>query len=208
MTTNAQIAAMFNAIKATLEEMIDALKGQNFRKISTTDAYGNPIEFEPDLVFLMIGLKKPVPNKPNTYTPVTRLFLNRIGANGGPITFDLDGLPADVRRQIGGPVPDDMSMEAPAEISRVTHTDLPVTDTDTVITSKGSTVTEANGAVWTIAANNGNKTLRNGEWFGGGQGVEYAIVNGVVYVLGTDNNGTWYRATATEWISVGALPTA
>lgn len=64
---------------------------------------------------------------------------------------------------------------------------------------KGTTVVDAQGAKWTIGAN--QATLRDGVHVGGGQGSIYKYLASVVYTLGTDKN--WYK-WAGAWSSVGA----
>lgn len=61
--------------------------------------------------------------------------------------------------------------------------------------TKGPTITDRDGAVWTLGPN--QETQRNGVQVGGGKGSVYKYVSQVVYTLGTDNR--WYRWAATNW---------
>lgn len=168
------------------------------RKISTKDAYGNQVEFEPDMVFLMVELRKPVKGVPNTYTPATRCLIDR-ATEGRILTIDLDGRPADVRRQIGGRAPvENVILETPVTITTASS----VAEVNAAIAAMGGTVTDGAGAVWTLGPN--GETLRNGADFGG-RGTQYALLAGKVYVLGL--NDRWWEAAADHWVEIGDLPT-
>lgn len=69
-----------------------------------------------------------------------------------------------------------------------------------------ATVTDSAGAVWTFDAS--HATLQNGVAVGGGSGTDYALVNGVAWVLGMDNPPVWYAWNGSGWVSQGgATPT-
>jgi hypothetical protein len=54
--------------------------------------------------------------------------------------------------------------------------------------ARGAQIVDATGAVWTF---DGTKTLRNGEWVGGGNASEYLYVNGAVYAVTTGGVFKW-----------------
>jgi hypothetical protein len=65
--------------------------------------------------------------------------------------------------------------------------------------TKGLTITDATGGIWTFGLN--KETLRNGVHTGGGFGLVYKWLTGFVYVEGT--NGAWYRWTGDSWAGAG-----
>ena len=66
--------------------------------------------------------------------------------------------------------------------------------------TKGPTVTDGNGGVWTIGSS--NQTLKNGVHMGGGLGTEYKYLTDVVYTHGTDSN--WHQWDGSKWIVFGS----
>lgn len=77
-----------------------------------------------------------------------------------------------------------------------TSTSAPVvTQTSAAGAMRGVRVVDAGGAVWTFAAD--RQTLRNGVSAGLGAGSEYLVLNGTLYVYGTDRR--WYR-WAGQWV--------
>lgn len=207
MTTNTEIKTMFAGMQTALENLLDAFVGATNpaqsppligRRIRTIDTNRNAVEFSVDDVWLMCALKKTLPDDPTRYIPVTRLIFRYTNA-GNLITIDLDGQVEDVRRQIGGQVPDIVEMETPAKVMLRVAATQPAEII--AISSRGLTVTDANHDVWTIGEN--GQTMRNGVWVGGGSGSEYALLLGAAYVLGGD--GTWWHLNIDEagWTSVG-----
>lgn len=67
--------------------------------------------------------------------------------------------------------------------------------------TKAVTITDKDGAVWTLGPK--RLTLRNGDPTGGGLGTMYKYVDSVVYVLGVDNPPNWYSWTNSGWNKVG-----
>lgn len=66
--------------------------------------------------------------------------------------------------------------------------------------TKGTTVIDSTGAIWTFGFE--GQTLRNNTHMGRGAGSVYKYVAGVVYVLGTD--ASWYRWVE-SWVFVGKV---
>jgi len=69
--------------------------------------------------------------------------------------------------------------------------------------TKGRTITDNSGNVWTIGSSSGaGPILLNGKPLGGGAGSELKFVSGIVYVLGTDSPQTWWTWDK-RWVSIG-----
>lgn len=66
--------------------------------------------------------------------------------------------------------------------------------------TKGVTITDATGGVWTIGTTT-NETLRNKVWMGGGQTTEYKYLTKEVYAKGF-RDGLWYKWTG-DWVKAG-----
>lgn len=213
MTTNAEIKAMFQQIMVKQTEILAAADAplpaalNAGRVVRTMNIDGNMVEFAPDDVWMKFAMVQTIPGDPTRGKPFTRLMF-RYANLGRMFSVDLWGTPEEVTKRIGGIEPEVVEAIQPYTVMlRVPSTVAPTVAETLAVSAKGPTVTEADGTVWTIATSDGNKTMRNGEWFGGGQGSEYAIVSGVVYVLGSDNN--WYVKTATGWTGIGSeLPTS
>jgi hypothetical protein len=70
----------------------------------------------------------------------------------------------------------------------------------TEVPTNASQIIDSSGAVWTISG--GVVILRNGVPAADGLGSKIVWINGVIYVLGVDNN--WWQWTDLRWVTVGS----
>jgi hypothetical protein len=70
--------------------------------------------------------------------------------------------------------------------------------------TKGTTITDSTGGVWTFDAK--NQALRDSKPMAGGLGTLYKWFSGAVYVLGLDNRWWQWIGTTTTWRKVGDEP--
>lgn len=89
------------------------------------------------------------------------------------------------------PVPTPLPTPAP------TPSPSPTPPTTSPNGTKATTIVDGAGKTWTLRAVPGD-TLRDGAHMGGGQGFMYKWLDGVVYVLGT--NEFWYMWNGSSWV--------
>jgi hypothetical protein len=85
-------------------------------------------------------------------------------------------------------------------------TEKPPMPTESPDNTKGATVTDSSGNVWTFGEKSGTGwlTLRNGVHADRGAGTTYKYVTKEVYVHGTDNPANWYRwGSNNRWQNFG-----
>lgn len=70
--------------------------------------------------------------------------------------------------------------------------------------TRGATITDTTGAVWSIGPNNG--TMKDGVVQGSGCGTEYVLSGGVVYTRGCDS--AWWKWDGAAWSLFGQAPPA
>jgi hypothetical protein len=76
----------------------------------------------------------------------------------------------------------------------------PTTSADNTLLPPAPQIVDASGGVWTI--NSSHQILLNGNWAGGGTGLEILWVNSTIYALGSDGTH-WWKWGSGGWTGVG-----
>lgn len=168
--------------------------------VGPRDGNGNPVPpFDPDKFkgeVFQIGIQGDAAGK------IRRLFHHRANWSGNywdtpRANISPDGRFVFITSNMGG-TRNDLYV---ADLGAVTPpTPIPTPPTPSPDPTKGTTITDASGGVWTLGA--GQETLRNGTHIASGFGTVYKWMGGVVYVLGT--NGWWYKWTGSAWQSINS----
>ncbi len=199
MPTQHEILASIHAELAELRQIASADLPAP-RRVRVKDVNGREQVISPLMVFHLAEDRMPA-RTPGYELPVT-VLLYAASSGGNLVRVVLPGLPGAVATQLDIPF-EQVELVPPAMMAKVGS----VADANAAIaaiSAKGSSVTDGNGNRWTIGPDGG--TLKNGADFAQGFGSEYAIVRGVVHVLGTDNR--WYAVDGEGWALIGAdLPT-
>lgn len=99
---------------------------------------------------------------------------------------------------VATPSPSPLPTPTPTASPTPTPTPSP-SDSPSVDGTKSVTITDNSGGTWTLGLN--KETLRNSIHMGGGFGLVYKWLGGIVYVEGT--NGAWYRWAGDSWAGAG-----